>query len=162
MNELGKVFDGVDIVVRRWRDQTNSGSRVTRLGDPRINFGARQLTTLTGLRALRHLDLYFLGVDQILAGHTEATGRHLLNGGVLGITVRQNFVPLGVFTALAGVALTTDTVHGDRKRLVRFLTDRAIAHGAGLEALHDALDRLDLIKRYGFTLLEGEQATQGR
>src|SRR6185437_4763664 len=53
-----------------------------------------------------------------------------------------------VLAALAGVALAADAVHGDGQRLVRLPADRAVRHGAGLEALQDRLDRLDLLERH--------------
>ena len=47
---------------------------------------------------------------------------------------------------------------------MRLGTDRAVAHGAGREALDDLAGRLDLVQRHGLAhpLLEGEQAAQGR
>ena len=56
-------------------------------------------------------------------------------------------VALRIFAAFAGVALAADAVHGDGQRFVRFLADRAVGHRAGLEALHDALDRFDFLDR---------------
>ena len=72
VDQLGEIFDGIDVVVRRRGNQADTRGRVTGLGHPRVHLGARQLAALTGLGALGHLDLEFLGVDQILAGHTEA------------------------------------------------------------------------------------------
>ncbi len=46
------------------------------------------------------------------------------------------------------------------KRLVRFLADRAVAHGAGLEALQDALDGFDFLEGHGLERLELEQTAQ--
>src|SRR5262249_12371238 len=46
-----------------------------------------------------------------------------------------------------GVALAANAVHGDGQRFMRFLTDRAVGHRPGLEALHDARDRLNLLQR---------------
>ena len=63
----------------------------------------------------------------------------------LRIAVGDRHVARRVFAAFAGVALAADAVHGDGQRLVRFLADRAVAHGAGLEALHDGLDRFDFL-----------------
>ena len=53
-----------------------------------------------------------------------------------------------VLAAFAGVRLAAEPVHRDRERLVRFLADRAVRHRAGREALHDRLDRLDLVERH--------------
>ena len=44
------------------------------LGDPRPHLVAGQLAALAGLRALRHLDLQVVGVDQVLGGHAEPAG----------------------------------------------------------------------------------------
>ncbi len=80
VDQLRQILDGVDVVVRRRRDQPDSGGRVPGLGDPRIDLGAGQLAALAGLRALRHLDLQLACVDEVLAGHAEAAGGHLLDG----------------------------------------------------------------------------------
>lgn len=42
VDQLGKILDGVDIMVRRRRDQTDPRSGVTGLGDPGIDLGAGQ------------------------------------------------------------------------------------------------------------------------
>ncbi len=134
---------------------------MTGLGDPRIDLAARQLTALTGLGALCHLDLDLARIDQILAGHTEATGSHLLDRRVLRIAIGQWLESLGILTTLAGVALAAKAIHRNGERLVSFLADGAIAHRAGLEALDQALNRLDLIQRHRTAVrLELEQAAQ--
>ena len=79
----------------------------------------------------------------------------------LRVAVGVQHVAGRVFAALAGVALAADAVHGDGQRLVRLLADRAVGHGAGLEALHDRLDRLDFLDRDRLVgELQLEQAAQ--
>ena len=78
-DQLGEIFDRVDVVMRRRRDQADAGRRVTHLRDPRIDLVARQLAAFAGLGALRHLDLQVVGVDQVFAGDAEAAGRDLLD-----------------------------------------------------------------------------------
>src|ERR1035441_918903 len=147
-------------MVRGRRDQPNPGSGVADLGDPGIDLLSGQLPAFAGLGALSHLDLEFFGIDQIEAGDAEPAGRDLLDGAVLRVAVRHRHVALGVFAAFTGVTLAADAVHGDGERLMRFLTDGAVAHGARLEALQDTLDRLDLFDGDGLDLLEVEQAAQ--
>ena len=57
VDELGQIFDGVDVVVRRRRDEAHAGDGVPRLGDDFIDLVAGQLAAFAGLGALRHLDL---------------------------------------------------------------------------------------------------------
>ncbi len=147
VDQLRQILDGINVVVRRRRDQADARRRMADLGDPRINLVAGQLAALAGLGALRHLDLQFPRVDQIFARHAEAAGRHLLDGAVARIAVGIEDVAGRIFAALAGVALAADAVHGDGQRLVRFLADRAIRHRPRLETLHDRLDRLNLLER---------------
>src|SRR5712675_815720 len=80
VDKLGEVLDRIDVVVRRRRDQTDAGCRVPGLGDVRIHLEARKLTALTGFGTLSHLDLDVGGVDQVVAGDTEAAGGDLLDG----------------------------------------------------------------------------------
>ena len=57
VDQLSQIFDGIDIVVRRGRDQPNAGGGVAALGYPGIDLAAGQLTALAGLGALGHFDL---------------------------------------------------------------------------------------------------------
>src|ERR1035437_10230941 len=54
------------------------------------------------------------------------------------------------FSAFARIALAPDTVHGDGQSLVRFLGDRAIAHGARGEPLDNLAGRFHLFQRNRF------------
>jgi hypothetical protein len=135
---------------------------VAGLGDPGIDLLARQLTALARLRPLGHLDLDFRGVGQVVAGDAEAARGHLLDGAALGIAVGHGLEALGILAALAGVAATAEAVHGDGQRLVRLFADRTVGHGAGLEALDDVLDGLDLVDGDRLARrLESHEAAQG-
>ena len=57
VNQLRQIFDGIDIMVRRRRDQTDARRRVAHFGDPRIDFSPRQFAAFSRLGALGHLDL---------------------------------------------------------------------------------------------------------
>src|SRR5947207_882609 len=98
-----------------------------------------------GLRALRHLDLQLVAVDEVVAGHAEAARGHLLDGAAAEVAVGVRPVAHRVLAALAGVRLAADPVHGDGEVLVRLAADRAERHGARLEALHDLGGGLDLV-----------------
>ena len=146
VDELREVLDRVDVVVRRRADEADARRRVADPRDPRVDLVARQLAALAGLGALGHLDLQLAGVDQVLAGDAEAAGGDLLDRAVARVAVGQRAVALRVLAALAGVRLAAQPVHGDRQRLVGLPGDGAVAHGPGLEASHDRLDRLDLLE----------------
>ena len=143
VDELGEVLDGVDVVVRRGRDEADAGGGVPGPGDPRVDLVAGQLAALAGLGALGHLDLEVVGVGQVVGGDAEAAGGDLLDrGAALGVVQ-----PFRVLAALAGVGLGADAVHRDGEGLVGLVRDRAVGHGAGGEALDDLADRLDLVDR---------------
>ena len=164
VDELRQVLDRVDVVVRRRRDQAHARRRVAHLRDPRIDLVAGQLAAFARLGALRHLDLEIVGVDEVFARHAEARGRDLLDGAPPRVAVGVRRVPRRILAAFAGVRLAAEPVHRDGERLVRFLADRAVRHRAGREALHDRLDRLDLVDRNRLSApaLELEQAAQRR
>src|SRR5439155_26125942 len=133
------------------------------LRDPRIDLGPGELAALAGLGPLGHLDLKIGAVDEILAGHAEAAGGHLLDGAPPPVAVGITRVARRVLAALAGVRPAADAVHRDRQGLVRLLADRAVGHGPGGEALQDRLDRLDLLERDGRRgRLELDETAQGR
>ena len=146
VNQLGQILNGIDIVVRRGRDKAHTSGGVAGLSDPGVDLAAGQLAALAGLRTLGHLDLDLAGGDEILAGHAEAGGRYLLDGGVaLGTEA-----VLGL-AALAGVGFAAQAVHGDGHAFVGFLRQCTVAHGGGLEALHDGIDALDLVQGHALS-----------
>ena len=162
VDQFRQILDGINVVMRRRRNQAHARRGAAHLGDPRINFFAGQFAAFAGLRALRHLDLQFLRVDQVVAGHAETPAGDLLDRGIFGIAVGFQNVARRVFAAFAGVALAADAVHGDGQRFVRFLADGAVGHRAGLETLDDALDRFDFFDRDRvFGEFEIQQAAQG-
>ncbi len=123
---------------------------------------AGQLAAFAGLRALGHLDLQLVGVDQVLARHAEAARRHLLDRAAAAVAVLVRREAPAVLAALAGVALAADAVHRDRQRLVRLRADRAEGHRAGREAVEDRLRRLDLFDRDRLAVgSDLEEAAQG-
>ena len=63
VDQLRQVFDGVDVVVRRRRDEAHAGNGVACSGDDLIHLVSGQLAALAGLCALRHFDLQLVGVD---------------------------------------------------------------------------------------------------
>ncbi len=124
---------------------------------------ARQLPAFAGLRALRHLDLQIVGVDQIFRGHAEAARRHLLDRRAHRIAVRHRHVTIRLLAALAGVRLAADPVHRDRQCRVRLTRDRAEAHRAGGETMHDGRGGFDFLDRHRFGGgVERHQAAQGQ
>ena len=143
VDQLGQVLDGVDVVVRRRRNQADARRGVPGPRDPRVHLVRRQLAALAGLRALRHLDLDVVGVDQVLAGDAEPADGDLLDrAAALGVVE-----PLGVLAALARVGPAAEPVHRDGQGFVRLGRNRAVRHRAGVEALEDRLGGLDLVQR---------------
>ncbi len=71
VNQLRQILDGVDIVMRRRRDQAHAGNGVPDFGDEVIDFVTGQLAALAGLGALRHFDLQLVGVDQVVDSDAE-------------------------------------------------------------------------------------------
>ena len=79
VDELLQILDRVNVVMRGRRDQADALGRVAHLGDDRVDLVAGQLAALAGLRALRHLDLHHVGIDEIFGGDAEPAGRDLLD-----------------------------------------------------------------------------------
>ena len=99
--------------------------RVADLGDVVVDLVAGQLAALAGLRALRHLDLQLVGVDQVVRGHAEAAGRDLLDRRAALVAVGVGGEARRILAALAGVGLGAEPVHRDRERLVGLTAERA-------------------------------------
>ena len=147
VDQLRQIFNRIDVVMRRRRNQTYARNRVPQARDHVIHFVSRKLAAFARLRALRHLDLQFGRVHQVIRGHAESRRSHLLHRAAPRISVGIPFVALFVFAAFAGVRHSADAVHGNGQRLVRFLADRAKGHRAGGEPLHDFLRRLHFLDR---------------
>ena len=142
VNQLRQVFDRINVVMRRRRNQAHPRNRVAHARDLRIHLVAGKLAAFAGFGALRHLDLQFVGVHQVIDGDAEAAGGHLLDGGAAPVPEA-----LLVLAALAGVRFAANAVHRQRQRFVRFLGNGAERHGAGGETLDDGSHRLDLFDR---------------
>ena len=61
--------------------------------------------------------------------------------------VRSRNQTLQALTALTGVGLAAQPVHGNGQSLMGFLGNGAVGHGAGLKPLHDGVHTLNLIDR---------------
>src|SRR5690606_2166445 len=119
VDQLRQVLDRVDVVVRRRADQAHAGGRVADLADGLVDLVAGQLAAFAGLRALRHLDLDVVRVDEVLGGHSEAAAGDLLDPAAHRIAVRQRLEAVGFLAAFPRVRAPADAVHGDGQRGVR-------------------------------------------
>ena len=145
VDQLRQVLDGVDVVVRRRRDQLHAGRGVAHPADVVVDLVSGELAALAGLRALGHLDLEVRGVDQVVGRDAEPARGHLLDRAVPPVAVGVRLVAAVVLAALAGVGARADAVHGDGEALMGFGTDGAERDGAGGEALDDDGGRLHLV-----------------
>ncbi len=109
MDKLCQVFDAVNIVMRRRRNERGAGRRVADARDVFGDFARRELAAFAGLGALRHFDFELFGMNQIIRGDAESARGNLLDlvgrGGLKAVGV-------GIFAAFAGVAASADHIHG--------------------------------------------------
>mmetsp|Transcript_5396 Transcript_5396/g.10834 ORF Transcript_5396/g.10834 Transcript_5396/m.10834 type:complete len:683 (+) Transcript_5396:2645-4693(+) len=141
IDELGKVLDGVDVVVRRRRDEPHPRRRVPQLADVNRHLESWKLAALSWLGPLRHLDLELDGVREVVGRYTETAGGYLLDRRRAD-RVDDAFRRL---PALSCVRLRPDLVHGDAEGLVGFLGDGAHRHGARCKPFHNLCYRLHLL-----------------
>ena len=146
-DELGQVLDTVYVVMRRRRNEADTGNSVASLGNNLVHLETGQLTALAGLRSLCHLDLYLLGVHQILSSDTEASAGNLLCLARKRHTVHLGMIAHVVLTALTGIAAGAQTVHCERQSLVSLNTQSAERHSTRHKVSDDAL--------HGFHLING-------
>src|SRR5215213_9863229 len=78
LDDLREVFDGVDVVVVRRRDEVDAGGRVSRLGDARRYLEAGEESALAGLGALPDLDLQKVARVEQARVDAEPSGGDLL------------------------------------------------------------------------------------
>ena len=146
-DQLGQVLDGIDVMVRRGRDEGNARDGMARAGDDTVDLVSRQLAAFSRLCTLSDLDLYLFRVDEVFGCYTETSGSDLLYSAVLG-----RMEAFTVLSALTGVAARTEAVHGFCNGLVGTLADGAEGHGGSHEALYYLLHGLDFIDRNGIVL----------
>ena len=151
MNELRKILDGVNVVMRRRGDQTDTGGGVAVVGDVLGNLEAGELTALARLGTLCHLDLDLVAVGKVVGRNSETTRGNLLDTG--SAVIKETF---RILSSLAGVRSTAQTIHRDGKRLVGLSTDGTKGHGTGRKALDNISHRFNLIKRDGAARVELE------
>ncbi len=189
VDQLRQVFNRINIVVRRRRDQADTGHAVAQFADVVADLATGQLAAFAGLGALGHLDLDLVGAAQILCRDTKAARGHLLDAAAQRIAIEQRQIDFdvgranhafervadldrnafelvavarSVFAALAGVAFAANAVHGDGQRGVGFGADRSQRHGSAGKALDDVFGRFDLVDGNGLgrVKLELKQAAQ--
>eukprot|EP00123_Amoebidium_parasiticum_P018834 comp24298_c0_seq1/m.45560 comp24298_c0_seq1/g.45560 ORF comp24298_c0_seq1/g.45560 comp24298_c0_seq1/m.45560 type:complete len:1025 (+) comp24298_c0_seq1:2711-5785(+) len=146
VDQLLEILDRVDVVVGGRGDQAHAGGGVTARGNGLGHLVAGQLTALTGLCTLGHLDLKLVRIGQVPCRHTETARGHLLDGRPQGVTVSHGGEARIVLTTLTRVGLAPNAVHGKRKRAVSLERDGTVAHSTGAEPTNNVLSRLDLLK----------------
>ena len=160
-DELREVFDRIYVVVGRGRYERDAGNGVAGAGDDVVHLIARQLSALAGLRALRHLNLYLLGIDEIFRRHAEAAGGDLLRLAAQRDAVEGFVEAVAVLAALARVAARAELVHRQCQGLVRLLADCAERHCARHKAAHQVVLALHLFNGHGHgCLAELEEVAQ--
>ena len=148
VNQLGQIFNRIDIMMRRRRNQTNACRCTAAFGNPGINLAARQLSAFTGFSTLRNFNLDFIRINKIIAGYAKTAAGNLLNCATLAVTIRQRRKTVGILATFAGIALTTDTVHGNSQTFMCLLAQRAVAHSTGLKTMTNAFYRFYLVNIY--------------
>ena len=113
---------------------------------------------------MHNLNLDLVGVDEVVAGHTETARGNLLDRRAAAVAVFVWSETIWIFTTFTGVGASADTVHCNRNGFVGFFGNRTVGHRASLEALHDVLDRLDFFEwnRLRFVEFKIHQSTEGK
>src|SRR5687768_3290318 len=163
VNKLRQILDGINVVMRRWRDQPYPWGRMPHFGNPWVDLAAGQFAAFARLGALSHLDLDLTRLSEIITRYSKPPRSHLLDRAIARVAVAVESVPGRIFSPLAGVAFAAQTVHGNGKRLMRFLADRSVRHRAGFETLDNFVDRFDFFdwNRLGCILYLHETAQGG-
>src|SRR5205807_4601648 len=117
-DELCQIFDRIDVVMRRGRDERYAGARPADGGDLRRHLFRRKLAAFAGLGALADLDLDFVGVDDVRRVDAEAPAGHLADPRTA-IFPLPAAIAARVFAAFAAVRLAAEVVERRRDGAVR-------------------------------------------
>ena len=163
VDELREILNGVNVVVRRRRNERDTSLGASKPSNVRRNLLTRKLTTFTRLGTLRNLNFSLVGRHQERGGDTEAARGNLLDSRGCNVTVLHTaevregfrlavrsgigdlFEALGVFTTFTRVGLAADTVHGNGDGFVALLGDGTKRHTTGAEARADVGDRFNFV-----------------
>ena len=164
VDQLCEILDGVDVVVRRRRDEPHPGGGVAHLGHRRIDLVSWKLPALTGFSTLSHLDLNVGAVRQVVTGYPESARGHLFDCAAAPVAVGIVGEPANRLPALTRVRPGAEAIHCDRQGLVCLRRDRAVAHCTGGKPFHYLSSGFDIFDRHrrSHTGLELQQAAQGR
>ena len=151
VDQLGEVFDRVDVVVWRRRNQGHAGSCVTEPGDEIVHLVRRELSAFAGFRALGQLYLQIPGAAEVVKRYAESTGGDLFDAAV-GVCAET----FAVESAFSRIGHRTYRVERQRDRLVRFRREGSEGHRSADETFHDRFGWFNLrnVDRRG--LGEGE------
>ena len=144
VNQFRKVFNGIDVVVRRRGNQRDPRRGAAGLRHALRHLRPGQVSALAGLGALGHLDLDLLRAQQVFPRHAEASRSNLFDR-----RVQLRPEAFGQFAAFAAVRFSAQMVHGLRHAFVGFLRNGSVAHGPRSEALHDGCRAFDFFDRHG-------------
>ncbi len=162
VDELGEVFDGVDVVVWRGGDEHDARDAAAEAGDEGGDFVAGELAAFAGFGALGHFDFDFFGGGEVFGGDAEASRGDLFDGRVGGVAVFHGLEAGGVFAAFAGVGFAADAVHGDGEGFVSFGGEGAEGHAGGGEAAADGFNAFDFVEGDGDGVHEFEEVSDGK
>ena len=151
IDQLRQILDGIDVVMGRRRNQRHTLGRMAQTGNQVGDLHAGQLSTLTGLGALRNLDFQLFTLVQILGSHTKPARGDLLD-------LRRRIIAIGfghkvgrVFTALTRIRLGTNAVHRDVQGLVGLRRQSTKRHSGRHKPLPNGCDRFHLFNRNRLT-----------
>ena len=120
-----------------------------------------ELSPLTRLRPLGHLDLELESGRQILRRHPEASRGYLFEETVSPVAVRLAVIARWVLTAFTAAAFCPQTVHTDGYGLMCLTAKRAVGHGTRREAFSNFLNWLHLLDGDRLCGLEAQKIADG-
>ena len=145
VNELREILYRVDVVMRWRRYQANARRGMAHPGNGLVDLVPRKLTALPRLRALGHLDLNLVCIDEILGADAEAPRGNLLDRRTRRVAIGERHEALGFLASLAAVGACAKAVHGNGERGVGFVGERPEGHRTGCESLDDGARGLDFL-----------------
>ena len=101
------------------------------------------------------LDLDLVGIDEVVAGHTEAARSDLLDRGAAKVAVLIASEAINILTTFYSVRLARGGSSRSRGFMC-FFRNRSVGRCTRLEALHDGFDRLDFLDRNRLRIVDFE------
>lgn len=151
VDEMRKILNRVDVMVRRRRNEEKKRSGVEGIGDGRIEIVKRKMEELEGIWEMRKIDMDKIGIEEILSSKKEKERGKMIDWRELRVRseIRKRVEKIRIIEEIEGVRIEENGVNREGKSGMRIYGDREEGNGEGWEKIEDISWRIKIIDGKG-------------